>query len=69
MPTAEQMLHILGQPGRVWCGILTPRILMILVVMLQKERRLLPLHKIQHIVGQTEEMTIGYDVLLHDYCS
>ena len=63
---AEQMLHILGQPGSVLCGILTPSILMIHVVMLQEERHLIPQPQIQHIVSQIKEMAIGFDVLQPD---
>ena len=58
MPPTQQMLHILGQPGRVWCGILTPSIFMIHVVR--------PQPQIQHIVGQIKEMAIGCGVLQPD---
>ena len=66
MTPTEQMLHILGQPGRVLCGILTPSILMIHVVMLQEERNLIPQPQIQHIASQIKEMAISCDVLQPD---
>ena len=34
MHPTDQELHILGQPGRVWCGILSARTLQALAVML-----------------------------------
>ena len=40
-PPVDQVLHILGQPGRVWCGILAPRTLHALAVMLHGEMRLI----------------------------
>ena len=44
MPPVDQVLHILGKPGRVWCGLLSPRTLQALVVMLQGLRRLISQH-------------------------
>ena len=50
-----QELHIPGQPGRVWCGILSPRTLQALAVMLLGQRRLISQLQIGHIVGQIKE--------------
>ena len=55
MPPIDQVLHILGQPGRVWCGILSPKSFQALAVMLQGQRRLFSRHQIGHIVGQIKE--------------
>ena len=55
MPPVDQVLHILGQPGRVWCGILSPRALQALAVELQGQGRLLSQHQIGHFVGQVNE--------------
>ena len=66
MPPAEQVLHILGQHDMVWCGILTPKTLQALVVVLQEERRLISMHQIRHIVGQIKELTVGCGALQPD---
>ena len=55
MPPIEQVLHVLGQPGRVWCGISSPRTLQALVVMLHGKRWLISQHQIEHIAGQINE--------------
>ena len=55
MHPIDQELHILGQPGRVWCGILSPRTLQALAVMLLGQRRLISQLQIGHIVAQTKE--------------
>ena len=52
MPPVDQVLHILGPPGRVWCGILSPRALQALAVVLQG---LISQHQIGHFVGQVNE--------------
>ena len=46
MPTAEQVLHILGQHDMVWGGILSPKPLQALALVLQEERRLIFQHQI-----------------------
>ena len=55
MHPIDQKMHILGQPRRVWCGILSPRTLQALAVMLLGQRRLISQHQIGHIVGQIKE--------------
>ena len=67
MPPVDQVLHILGQPGRVWCGLLSPRTLQVLAVMLQGQRRLISQHQIGHIVGQINEnwlVVVHFTVIL-----
>ena len=66
MPPAEQVLHILGQHDMVWCGILAPKTLRALAVVLQEERRLISQHKIWHIVGQIKELSAGCGALQPD---
>ena len=66
MPPVDQMLHTPGQPGSVWCGILAPRTLQALVVMLQGEMRLIPQHLTGHLVGQMNEMSVGCGALQPD---
>ena len=66
MPPAEQVLHILGQPDLVWCGILAPKTLQALTVVLQEERRLISQHKFRHSVGQIKELSIGCGVMQPD---
>ena len=55
MHPIDQVLHILGQPGRVWCGILSLRTLQALAVMLLGQSRLISRLQIGHIVGQIKE--------------
>ena len=45
MPPAEQVLHILGQHDMFWSGILTPKTLHALSVVLEKERRLISAYR------------------------
>ena len=66
MPPAEQVLHILGQYDMVWCGILAPKTLKALAVLLQEERRQISQHEIRHIVGQTKELSVGCGALQPD---
>ena len=54
MHPIDQELHILGQPGRVWCGILSKGTLQAVAVMLLGQRRLSQL-QIGHIVGQIKD--------------
>ena len=63
MPLAEQVLHILVQHEMVWFGILAPKTLQALAVVLQEERRLISQHQIQHIVGQIKELLVGCGAL------
>ena len=51
----DQELHILGQPGRVWCGVLSPGTLQALAVVLLGQLRLISQLQIWHIVGQIKE--------------
>ena len=66
MPPAEQVLHILGQPDLVWCGILAPKTVQALTVVLQEERRLIYQHQIRHIVGQIKEFSVGCGAMQPD---
>ena len=66
MTPAEQVLQILGQQDMVWCGMLAPKTLRALVVVLQEERRLISQHQIRHIVGQLKEVSVGYGALQLD---
>ena len=63
MSPVDQVLHILGQPGRVWCGIFAPRALQGLTVMLHGEMRLISQRLIGHFVGQINEMSVGRGAL------
>ena len=54
-PFTRYASHILGQPGRVWCGILSLRTLQALAVMLLGQSRLISRLQIGHIVGQIKE--------------
>ena len=62
----EQVLLILGQQDTVWCGILAPKTLQALAVVLQEERRLIPQDQIRHIVGQIKELLVGCGVFQPD---
>ena len=42
----------------VWCGILAPKRLQALAVVLQEERRLITQHQIQQMFGQIKELII-----------
>ena len=64
MAPAEQVLHILGQHDMVWCGILAPKALQALAVVLHEERGLISQHRIRHIVGQIKELSVGCGVLM-----
>ena len=64
---AEQVLHILGQPDMVWCGILAPKTLQALAVVLQGERRLISQHQIRHIAGQIKEVSVGCGAFQPDF--
>ena len=66
MPSAEQVLHILGQHDMVWCEILAPKTLQALAVVLQEERMLISQHKIRHIFGQIKELLVGCGALQPD---
>ena len=66
MAPAKQLLHIQGQDDMVWCGVLAPKTLHTLAVVLQKERRLISQHRIRHIVGQIKELSAGYGALQPD---
>ena len=68
MPPAEQVLHILGQHDMVWCGILAPKTLQALAMVLQGERRLMSQYQIRHIVGQIKELSVGCCALQLDTC-
>ena len=46
-----------------WCGILAPKTLKALAMVLQEERRLISQHKIRHIVGQIKELSVGCGAL------
>ena len=50
----------------IWCGILAPKTLRALAVVLQEERRLISQHKIRHIVGQIKELSAGCGALQPD---
>ena len=66
MLPAKQVLHILGKHYVVWCGILVPKTLQALAVVLQEERMLISQHKIRHIVGQIKELSVGCGALQPD---
>ena len=42
----------------VWCGILAPKTLQALAVVLQEERRPVSQHQIRHIVGKIKELFV-----------
>ena len=63
MPPAEQALHIMGHLDMVWSGILAPKTLQALAVVLQEERRLISQHQGRDIVGQIKKLSVGYGVL------
>ena len=50
----------------VWCGILAPKTLQALAVVLQEERRMISQHSIQHIVGQIKELSVCCGALQPD---
>ena len=50
----------------VWYGMLAPKTLLALAVVLQEERRLIFQHQIRHIVGQIKELSVGCGVLQPD---
>ena len=50
----------------VWCGILAPKALQVLAVVLQEERRLISQHQIRHIVGQIKGLSAGCGALQPD---
>ena len=56
MPPAEQVLHILGQHDMVFNGILAPKSLQALAVVLQEEKSLISQHQSRHIAGQIKEL-------------
>ena len=66
MAPAEQALHILGQQDMVCCGILAPKTLQGITVVLQEERRLISQLQFRHIVGQIKELLVGYGTLQPD---
>ena len=66
MPPAEQVLHILGQHDMVWYGILAPKPLQALAVVLQEEKRLIYQHQSRHIAGQIKELSVDCGSLQPD---
>ena len=60
MHPINQVLHILGQPGRFLCRILSPRTLQALAVMLLGQWRLISRLPIGQIVGQINLKKIGW---------
>ena len=50
----------------VWCGILAPKTLQALAVVLQEERSLILQLHIRHIVGQIKELLVGCGALQPD---
>ena len=66
MPPAEQVLHNLEQHDMVWYGILAPKPLQALAVVLQEKRRLISQHQIWHIAGQIKELSVGCGALQPD---
>ena len=66
MPPAEQVLHILGQHDMVWYGILAPKPLQALAVVLQEEKRLISQHQSRHIAGQIKELSVDCGALQPD---
>ena len=50
----------------VWCGILAPKTLQALAVVLQEIRMLISQHQIRNIVGQIKELSVGCCALQPD---
>ena len=50
----------------VGCGILTPKALQALAVVLQEEKRLISQYQFRHIVGQIKELSVGCGALQPD---
>ena len=66
MPPAEQLLHILGQHNMAWYGILAPKPLQALAVVLQEGKKLISQHQIRHIAGQIKELSVDCGALQPD---
>ena len=68
MVPPEQVLHILEQHNVVWCGILAPKTLQALAVVLQEEKRLISQHQIWLMLVRLKDRLLAVVLCSLIYC-